>query len=623
MKRHAMIVFLLAAVFCFAKIQAPVSAGVSPVGDVVPGLPWNSSTTGYIGQNTEGTLTVDEGSELLSSAGYIGYNLNATGKATVEGDGSKWTNGSNLLVGYSGNGTLDVTGGAAVTCFNAHIGNQSGSIGKVKVEGGGSTWTSNGYTVYVGDYGNGTLEITSGAAVIDKQGYVGYRSNSTGAVVVDGPNSKWTNSLNLGVGYYGVGTLSITNGAEVSNGSQSYIGASEGGSGAVTVAGANSKWTNNDALSVGHYGNGTLDIQAGARVSNTNCRIAHGTGTVATVKVEGAGSTWSNNGYLYVGEYGNTAFQITSGGHVSNTNGYISYAPSTRVTAVVEGTGSTWTNSGTLYVGYFGYGTLHIAGGATVSAKSVSLLHNSPGLALLAIDVGFGSSLSIDNGAGSLTNQYGGKIRFLAGAAAETTGVHSPIAAGSWLYPHNCQAVGGTWNSTTRQFTVSDVQSGTPGEMSTLNLTDIQRLLINDESTGWGLGASFPYKAGNVGLNFTAAAVGGETLADLVDYAKKNPGKVNIGHTGVWGVGFVPTHYIDVTPYMELKRRAIRAHQSQDPERFVEMAELSGRYRSAQCNANAGYAEVFRFEPVFPFADPRNLLPSAPGVLPVRDRGAK
>jgi len=53
--------------------------------------------------------------------------------------------------------------------------------------------------------------------------------------------------------------------------------------------------------------------------------------------------------------------------------------------------------------------------------------------------------------------------------------------------------------------------------MSTLNLTDIQRLLINDESTGWGLGASFPYKAGNVGLNFTAAAVGGETLADLVD----------------------------------------------------------------------------------------------------------
>lgn len=89
----------------------------------------------------------------------------------------------------------------------------------------------------------------------------------------------------------------------------------------------------------------------------------------------------------------------------------------------------------------------------------------------------------------------------------------------------------------------------------------------------------------------------------------------------IMGVGFVPTHYIDITPYMALKRAAIRAHRSQDPERFVDMAELGGRYRSTQCNAKDGYAEVFRFEPVFPFGDPRNLLPPAPGVMPVRDRG--
>lgn len=88
----------------------------------------------------------------------------------------------------------------------------------------------------------------------------------------------------------------------------------------------------------------------------------------------------------------------------------------------------------------------------------------------------------------------------------------------------------------------------------------------------------------------------------------------------IMGVGFTPTHYIDITPHMDLKRQAIRQHRSQDPKRFVDMAELGGRYRSAQCNADNGYAEVFRFEPIFPFGDIRNLLPPAPGLSRVRDR---
>lgn len=87
------------------------------------------------------------------------------------------------------------------------------------------------------------------------------------------------------------------------------------------------------------------------------------------------------------------------------------------------------------------------------------------------------------------------------------------------------------------------------------------------------------------------------------------------------GVGFEPTIYVDITSHWEKKARAIRAHASQDPERFVTVAGLLNRFRAAQANAGeADYAEAYRFEPVFPFVDIRELLPPSPQVRPVRNR---
>jgi N-acetylglucosamine malate deacetylase 1 len=85
----------------------------------------------------------------------------------------------------------------------------------------------------------------------------------------------------------------------------------------------------------------------------------------------------------------------------------------------------------------------------------------------------------------------------------------------------------------------------------------------------------------------------------------------------ILGVAFQPSHYIDITAHFPAKLAAIRAHASQRPERFVAAAETWNRFRSMQCNAPDGYAEAFRFEPVYPFSDIRALLPSAPAVRPL------
>jgi LmbE family N-acetylglucosaminyl deacetylase len=87
------------------------------------------------------------------------------------------------------------------------------------------------------------------------------------------------------------------------------------------------------------------------------------------------------------------------------------------------------------------------------------------------------------------------------------------------------------------------------------------------------------------------------------------------------GAGFSPTHYVEITAHIEAKAEAIRAHVSQDPERLVTMSLDLSRHRAAQANSAPGsHAEAFRFEPVYPFVDVRDLLPPAPPVRPVGDR---
>lgn len=86
-------------------------------------------------------------------------------------------------------------------------------------------------------------------------------------------------------------------------------------------------------------------------------------------------------------------------------------------------------------------------------------------------------------------------------------------------------------------------------------------------------------------------------------------------------VGLEPTHYVDITAHVDAKRTAIRAHKSQDPERFVVMTDRLNGFRAAQANQPADhYAEAFRFEPQYPFVDIRDLLPPPPPVRPVGDR---
>ncbi|RUW07677.1 PIG-L family deacetylase [Mesorhizobium sp. M1A.F.Ca.IN.022.05.2.1] len=84
------------------------------------------------------------------------------------------------------------------------------------------------------------------------------------------------------------------------------------------------------------------------------------------------------------------------------------------------------------------------------------------------------------------------------------------------------------------------------------------------------------------------------------------------------GTGFSPSHYVDISSHWDLKAQAILAHRSQGPEHYLNGARMQNAFRAGQCNGAPGaLAEAFRFEPLFPFADIRELLPPAPRIRPV------
>ncbi len=345
-----------------AAVTADVTGNVDPTDPST----WTSSTKGYIGKTSDGTLTITSGT-LLSSYGYLGYNSGVAGVVNVSNSGLQWTNSYNLFVGNSGSGTLNIANGGVVSNSTGYLGFNSGSTGTASVDGANSKWT-NSWGISVGESGSGTLKITNGGTVANEwYNYIGNKSGSTGTVSVDGANSNWTNSGGLLVGNSGNGTLNISNGGVVSS-SAGHLGYNSGSTGTVTVDGANSQWTNSWGISVGESGSGTLIITNGGTVAGKWFDyIGNKSGSAGMVSVDGTNSQWTSSSSLTVGNSGSGTLNIANGGAVSNTTGDIGYNLGSTGTVSVDGTNSKWTNSGSLTVGNSGSGTLNIANGGSVS----------------------------------------------------------------------------------------------------------------------------------------------------------------------------------------------------------------------------------------------------------------
>ncbi len=251
----------------------------------------------FVGLNSAGALTVQNGARMASARATVGAAPTATGQVLVTGTGSAWINSGLLEVGgyddgspyWTGTGTVKVQSGGLLSTGAAHIGSRAHATGTVTLEGPNSRWSNSG-DVLVGNAGSGTLIVNGGAKITSLRGHVGFAAGSDGNVNVTGPGSSWTASGSLFIGNAGNGRLTVLDGAVVSTAGNSYLGFAPGAAGTVSVSGPGSTWNmtapgtnlNIGGSQAGAGGTGVLGISNSGVVNALATRL-YNTGTLVLV----------------------------------------------------------------------------------------------------------------------------------------------------------------------------------------------------------------------------------------------------------------------------------------------------------------------------------------------------
>jgi T5SS/PEP-CTERM-associated repeat protein len=291
--------------------QVTYSGDVTPNPDTTPVSSWTSSTFPYIGTTSNGTLTIG-GGLVTPNIGqlFLGNNAGVTGTLNLTDTGTVWNEYNAVTVGNGGTGVINVMNGATYSGGGVLVlGQGATSSGSIFISGPGSTLTQSGNLRIGGNAvsGTGLVSITNGGT-LNEGAYniaVGEGASSTGALLIDGAGSSMTIQSALLVGGAGSanGTVLLTNGAALNTKAGTLAGAIIGyatnATAQVTVNGSGTKWTDAGTFDVGYTGTnkvGSLSVTNGGAVSGTVLNVY--SGSLLTVDTDSSFSVNSGTGAL-------------------------------------------------------------------------------------------------------------------------------------------------------------------------------------------------------------------------------------------------------------------------------------------------------------------------------------
>jgi T5SS/PEP-CTERM-associated repeat protein len=307
----------------------------------------------------------------------------------------------------------------------------------------GATGQARTVAVAQGPFSAGSLTIinigepgtlNSGSAVIGGQG--------SGAATVYGPGSSWTNNGQLEIGREGTGTLNVNNGGAVSN-TSAIIGTFAGADGTVWVDGIGSRWTNSLGIYAGYSGSGKVNIQNGGAVTSSSSYIGFAAGSNGAVAVDGV-SSWQTVD-VEIGTAGTGTLSITNGSKLDIGNGYVGIHAGSNGSVTVSGDGSEWLNRFSLAVGVLGVGKLAVQDGGAVGSEGGVRIGDGLGSNGLIYVTGAGSTFTVfddasfpiflvgNAGLGALIIQAGGSVdsASIASIGKESTSTGTVVVKGN------------------------------------------------------------------------------------------------------------------------------------------------------------------------------------------------
>ena len=346
----------------------------------------DSSIEFQIGNQGTGEATIREGGLITAENTIIGGNPTGIGTLNVQDQDSVITV-RRLYNGYFGNGTVNISNNGLINNKEySLVGVQDGSHGVVNVTDKGH-WNFLGTGeafryIYIGDAGDGELNVSSEGKVDSGIITAGMKETGTGNITVKDKNSVITN-LGTNLGYDGHGEMNISNeGLVVSNGGSS-LGYGETGVGKVSITtGGIWEVNKNVYTTIGVAGVGNLNISDGGKFVSQNITfLGDKASGIGTLNLMDATSSFDTVG-INVGNFGSGIVNVSNGATLNSTGyGFIGGNASGKGIVNIS-TDSLWnlktssTNSQLLQVGVLGTGELNITTGGIVKARDTQIALN-------------------------------------------------------------------------------------------------------------------------------------------------------------------------------------------------------------------------------------------------------